>query len=62
MTPPIIELIGMLGRVGLKIMNEIDDPSIDKRQVRNAMKIVEIIDSIPRPDGFIQNQDTEWDV
>jgi len=52
MNPFIIELIGLAGRVGLKIMNEIDDPHIDKQQVKNAIKISDILSSLPGPDAF----------
>jgi hypothetical protein len=52
MVPPIINLIGALGDFGLKILNEVDHPSINKRQVKNAIKVTEILKTFPTPEDL----------
>ena len=46
MNPPIIDLIGFLGEIGLEILNNIDTP-IDKRLLNKANKIADVIRNIP---------------
>jgi len=51
MNPPIIDLIGFLGEIGLEIFNNIET-SIDKHTLNNANKIADVIRNIPDLDGF----------
>ena len=59
MVPPFVNLIGVLGELGLRIMDEIDDPLIDKRLVKNAIKVTEILKKIPTPDELGFNMDSD---
>ena len=61
MVPPIVQLIGVLGDLGLRIMDEIDDPLIDKRLVKNAITVTEILKKIPTPEslGFKTDSDRQ---
>jgi hypothetical protein len=54
MNPPIVDFIGLLGEIGLKIFNSIES-SIDKRTLSNANKIADIIRKIPNPEEFYKN-------
>ena len=57
MVPLFVQLIGELGKAGLKVMNELDDPRIDKRFVKNAIKVTEILNSISIPDTLDHNHE-----
>jgi len=46
----ILNTIATLGRVGLQVMYNMDDPSIDKQMIKNAITITDAINSIKLPD------------
>jgi len=57
MNPPIIDLIGFLGEIGLEIFNNIDT-SIDKSTLNKANKIADVLRNIPNLDGFMDYRNT----
>ena len=49
MVPPIVKIIGILGRAGLEIASRIDDSRIDKQFVKGAIKITDSLGDIVDP-------------
>jgi len=54
MNPPIVDFLGLLGDLGLKILNSIE-ASFDKRTLGNVNKIADLIRKFPSPEEFYRH-------